>query len=305
MHVLLLFLDGVGIGSINPERNPFFSARLPTLRRVLGGVLPSIQNSFIRSQDALCIPTSATLRTAGLPQSGTGQATLYTGINCAKKIGKHFGPYLYSTLKPIVAEKNIFTQLKAMNGHSRVALANAFPQRFFDYIDGDRKRIVTGVYAAMKSRVQIRTIKHLIDGTAVSTEITGARWQKIGHIDAPVITAYQAGERLAALTRENHFTLYEYFHTDKAGHEQNMWMAISMIEQIDELLAGVLDHVDLSTTLIYVTSDHGNLEDLATKSHTRNRVPTIILGKKREHAARGIRSIEDVAESIVRVVKIN
>ncbi len=44
----------------------------------------------------------------GLPQSGTGQTSIFCGVNASKIVGKHFGPYPYSTLIPIIKEKNIF-----------------------------------------------------------------------------------------------------------------------------------------------------------------------------------------------------
>lgn len=300
MHTLLLFLDGVGIGEKNPNKNPFFASQYHFLTKLLGGRLPSISHPYIESKHALCIPTNATLYVSGLPQSGTGQATLYTGVNCAKKIGKHFGPYIYSALKPILKEHNIFHQIQKSNKHKRVALANAFPQKFFDYINNGATRIVAGVYAALECNILLRTHEHLLNGTAVSTDITAERWRAFHHPDAPIITPYEAGKRLANITQSHHFTLFEYFFTDKAGHEQDMTMSITLLQQIDQLLAGLIDHCDLKRTLICVTSDHGNIEDLTTKPHTRNRVPTILIGKNKNRVAQKIRSITHITPALVR-----
>ena len=37
MHVLFLFLDGVGIGKKDAAANPFFAARIPVQEILLGG----------------------------------------------------------------------------------------------------------------------------------------------------------------------------------------------------------------------------------------------------------------------------
>ncbi len=37
MHVLFLFLDGVGLGPADPASNPFAAASYPSLRALAGG----------------------------------------------------------------------------------------------------------------------------------------------------------------------------------------------------------------------------------------------------------------------------
>ena len=110
-HVVLLFLDGIGIGKKDPDVNPFFRARMPTLKTLCGGELPftPFRNKSTDQSEVLAI--NATLGVPGLPQSGTGQTAIFTGVNGAKKFGRHFGPYPPSVLRPIIEEKNIFHQL--------------------------------------------------------------------------------------------------------------------------------------------------------------------------------------------------
>src|SRR6266404_268638 len=133
-HVLMLFLDGVGIG--HKKHNPFHAARLPTLSKLLGGSMPNLRDSRRSTPAASLVPINATLGVPGLPQSGTGQTALLTGINAPRMIGKHFGPYPYSTLKPLIATENIFQKLHR-NGR-KVFYANAFPQRYFDAMNSTR-----------------------------------------------------------------------------------------------------------------------------------------------------------------------
>lgn len=120
----MLFLDGVGIGRRDPDTNPFFAADFPALRTLSGGEVPSLESLASDGFGSRCMPIDATLGVEGLPQSGTGQTTLFTGINGARLIGKHFGPHPYSTLKPLIREKNIFRQL---HEHGKTTcFANAF-----------------------------------------------------------------------------------------------------------------------------------------------------------------------------------
>ena len=55
MKILLLFLDGVGVGAADPDTNPFMAAALPTLHE-LTGVSPLTRdlaefNNFLRSKN--------------------------------------------------------------------------------------------------------------------------------------------------------------------------------------------------------------------------------------------------------------
>jgi hypothetical protein len=296
-RVLLVFLDGVGLGARDPRRNPLFAAPMPFLRSLLGD-LPSLGRRSITSADARCVAVDANLGVPGLPQSGTGQSTLYTGKNTARIIRQHFGPYLYSTLKPVVEEHNIFEQLCGNGDGLSVALANAFPQRFFDYLAGPRRRMVAGMYAALTAGVPFRDINALKNGIAVSTDITAARWAQIGHPDAPVVRPREAGGILAGVADNHDFTLFEYFTTDKAGHARDMDFAISTLTDVDDMLRGIYEHVDRTRTLVIVTSDHGNLEELGIKTHTRHPVPLLLFGNHGDFPVGSVTSISHLVPAI-------
>lgn len=296
-RVLLVFLDGVGLGARDPRRNPLFAAPMPFLRSLLGD-LPSLGRRSIVSAEARCVAADANLGVGGLPQSGTGQSTLYTGHNTARIIRQHFGPYLYSSLKPVVEKHNIFAQLGGNGDGRSVALANAFPQRFFDYLAGPRRRMVAGMYAALTAGVPFRDIDALRNGTAVSTDITAERWAQIGHPDAPVVSAREAGSILAGVADNHDFTLFEYFLTDKAGHEMNMDFAVATLTDVDELLRGIYEHVDRARTLVIVTSDHGNLEEIGIKTHTRHPVPLLLFGNHGDFPVGSVTSISHLVPAI-------
>jgi bisphosphoglycerate-independent phosphoglycerate mutase (AlkP superfamily) len=61
----------------------------------------------------------------------------------------------------------------------------------------------------------------------------------------------------------------------------------------------VLEASDLSRLTVVLTSDHGNIEDLSTRSHTLNSVATLAFGLASEHFASRVRSLTDITPAIV------
>ncbi len=277
MRVLMLFLDGVGIGKKDPEVNPFFRARLPALRSLFDGELPSHHRRRFSNRRATLIPLDATLGVQGLPQSGTGQTALFTGVNAPRVVGKHFGPYPYSTLRPIIQEQNIFRRLLTL--HKKPYFANAFPQRFFDYISRHKSRISVTSSSCLASGIPLLNAGDLARGNGISGDITNAGWPALGYPAMDIIDPREAGRRLARLSLENDFVLYEYWKTDHAGHSKKVDEAVEALEKVDALLVGILEGLKGAETLLLITSDHGNIEDMSTKSHTRNPVPAILYGR--------------------------
>jgi hypothetical protein len=246
------------------------------------------------------VPLSATLSVPGLPQSGTGQTALLTGKNAAKIVGKHFGPYPYSTLRPVLAEHNIFRKL-TMQGKS-VFYANAFPQRYFDYVHSHQSRMSAIAFAWTIVGNKLNDAEMLKAERALSADITGEGWNKQGFPAVAAITPQVAGKRLVDLTKEYDFVFYEYYLTDHAGHSQSINEAMEVLKTLDGLLEGILSAFDPDSMLLIITSDHGNLEDLSTKSHTRNPVPLIAVGKKHEAITRKAKNLTHVTPAIMDVM---
>ncbi|HEX9076180.1 MAG TPA: hypothetical protein VF932_10395 [Anaerolineae bacterium] len=296
MSILLIFFDGWGLGPDDVRINPFLTVPMPFLRTLLGGAMPVGGNGHLNFKTASLVPTDATLGVPGLPQSATGQTTLFTGVNAARTIGEHLGPYPNAALRKILAADNVFQRLIAAD--CRVAFANAYPPIFFERLARNSARRSATSYAAYAAGVRYRTIDDLRAGQAVSAFVTNDRWIDSG-ADVPRITARQAGRNLAHLAREHDFTLFEYFLTDAAGHKGKADFTAHILTEVDELLAGVLDEFDLSTSLLLTTSDHGNVEDTSAKGHTLNPVPTILVGAGREEFAHRIHSLMDITPAIV------
>lgn len=298
-RVVLFFLDGVGIGKADPDVNPLFRARLPVLRSLLGGKLFHKGLKSVRTRHALVKPLNATLGIAGLPQSGTGQTAIFTGVNAPKMIGRHFGPFPTTDLKPVIREKNIFAAL--LRAGKRVVFANAFPRQFFEYTNAGTRRLTVTTLSCMMSGVPLLTADDLKRNRGVSADITRQRWPEMGYTDLPEIPAEEAGKHLADLSREHDFTLFEYWLTDHAGHKQDMRACVDVMERFDGFLGGFLAEVDLKETTVLLTSDHGNLEDISTKGHTRNPVPGLAFGHS---AARVLAPIKNLAHITPEIVKL-
>ncbi len=294
--IAFIFLDGVGIGSDDAAVNPLIAANLPVLSSMFGNVIPSAAHSRIVDTTYAVVPVDANLNVDGLPQSGTGQTALFTGINAAEHIGKHFGPYPYSSLHPIIERQNIFRRVQESG--KTFYFANAYPRQFFDYVNTGKRRLTVTTLACLLSGLPLLTADDLRKGIAISADITNERWDTLGYPNIAEIPAEEAGKRFAGLAKKYDFVLFEYFLTDHAGHKQDMDNAVQILERFDVFIGGFRDTMDESTLLV-MTSDHGNIEDLQTKAHTRNAVPLWVYGNDSAQFVEGISSITDLAPKIL------
>ena len=298
----MLFLDGVGIGKRDPFVNPLIAADLPSLSSLTGNFSVDAEPEW-HGPFTLNLRLDANLGVKGLPQSGTGQTALFTGVNAAKELGRHFGPYPHSSLRPILQEKNLFKKLRASG--KRVRFANAFPQRFFDHIATRPSRITVTTLSCLMSDVPLMRAEDLREMHGISANITNVGWHDLGYPDIPVIAPQEAGRRLARMAEEHDFVLFEYWKTDHAGHSMDMKEAIEVLTCLDNLLEGLLKAIDSERVLLVITSDHGNIEDMSVKGHTRNPVPLILHGAAHESVAReitsnGVPDLTNVAPALLR-----
>jgi 2,3-bisphosphoglycerate-independent phosphoglycerate mutase len=289
-RVLLIFVDGVGIGPNDPEVNPFarFKAR--------------IFRQFTAAPEAdaygrgLAQATDARLDVAGLPQSATGQTAILTGVNASKLLGHHLSGLPNKELKEILARESIFAKLNVLG--RRATFANAYQPCFFT----ERPRRISATTAACTSAgIRLRTLEDLKSGAAVYHDFTNGYLRQLGY-DLPLRNPEESGANLARLAARHDFTLYEHFITDVVGHARNMNLAVEVLQSLEEFLCSVVDHIDPEEQLVLLTSDHGNIEDLSRKVHTLNSVPTIAWGKGCREALRRISSIQDVTPAILSVL---
>lgn len=287
MSVLLFFIDGLGIGSRGPF-NPLDG---------LEGAAPLAvfrDEKLTTIQDGIVVPTDASLGVDGRPQSASGQTTILTGVNVPATLGYHKQGFPNSAMLEIIREHSIFLQLTRA-GIKPITFANTYTKRFFD----ERPRWVSATTAAVEAAgLKFRTVTDLRAGRAVYQDFTNAVLIERGE-DVSLRTPAEAATVLASIASENQFTLYEYFITDKVGHAQNMEAARTVLQNLAALVRGVLERIDLRQTSVILTSDHGNIEDLSSRNHTLNRVPTIVWGANKEIIGNRIRSLADITPAIV------
>jgi 2,3-bisphosphoglycerate-independent phosphoglycerate mutase len=286
MKLLFIFLDGVGLGEDNPAINPLARFPLPNLEEILDGhkLIANGHSTgkeeefyLVNTRRASLLALDACLGVEGIPQSATGQASLMTGKNVPAWLGIHEGPKATPPIIELIHQGTLFTQLQ-QHGKAGV-LINAFPPRYFEAIEAGYR--IPGVIAlsARQAGIQLKTMHDLYEGRAISADFTAEGWRSVlGFTETPILDRIQAGNRLIDLTESSDMTIFEYWLTDVAGHHQDMQSAQTILEMLDAVIGSLLSCWDDENNLILLTSDHGNLEDLNTRHHTRHDVPLLLIG---------------------------
>jgi 2,3-bisphosphoglycerate-independent phosphoglycerate mutase len=287
MSVLLFFIDGLGIGARGPF-NPFDGLPGASPLAIFQDEEPSLPF------DGALVITDARLGVEGRPQSASGQTTILTGINAPATLGYHKQGFPNQALREIINEHSIFLQLKRA-GITPNTFANAYTPLFF----ASRPRWVSATTTAVEAAgLSFRSLEDLQRGQAVFQDYTNRMLIERG-LDIAPGTPAEAAHTLASLVATHRFTLYEYFITDKLGHAQDMEAARPVLSNLALLIRTLLSLVNLERTTVVVTSDHGNIEDLSTRNHTLNDVPTLVWGRERERIRRRVRSLADITPAIV------
>lgn len=291
MSLLLIFVDGLGIGTrgahnpldlLGEEAEPLavFEDEEPRLPR--GGLLAR---------------TDARLGVEGRPQSASGQTTILTGVNVPRRLGHHKQGFPNEQMRALLREHSLFLRLRHL-GVGPNLFANAYAPQFF----ARRPRWVAATTVAVEAAgLPFRTVEDLKAGRAVYHDFTNRFLSERG-ADVPVRTPEEAADVLAALAAEHGFTLYEHFIADRAGHEQDERAALGVLRDLARFVRRVLARVDLARTNVLLTSDHGNVEDLSTRNHTLNAVPTLAWGPARALVARRVRTLADLAPAILEIL---
>jgi hypothetical protein len=290
MSVLLFFIDGLGIGARGPL-NPMDELDVAAPLAIFQNEEPEI------IFDGLLVRTDARLGVEGRPQSASGQTTILTGVNAPATLGYHKQGFPNRPLLEIIREHSIFLQLKRA-GVGPNTFANAYTPLFFE----SRPRWVSATTAAVEAAgMRFRDLDDLMAGRAVFQDYTNRVLIERG-LQTEVRTPEQAGEILARIAAEHRFTLYEYFITDKVGHLQDIEEARVVLTNLSRFVRALLARLDLGRATVLLTSDHGNIEDLSSRNHTLNPVPTLIWGEHRQHIARRVRTLADITPAIVEVL---
>ena len=243
MSVIVIFVDGVGIGQQDVSYNPCLHSNYQIFS-------PTINLPFNGIQFSL----DACLGVNGLPQSATGQSSIYTGKNAAKLIGKHLFGFPNQKLKELLIKQSVFEKLNSLS--YRCKFINAFRPVFFtspEIFNNVRLSVTSEMNRA--ARLPFCSIKDIKNKNALYHDFTNKELIEKG-FQLPIFDSNTASKVLIDQSKKYDLILYEYFLTDKAGHSKNMKYAISEINKIESLIYMVIEKAEASNTSIIVCSDH-------------------------------------------------
>lgn len=275
-RVLLVFVDGLGLGRPDPALNPLYRGDCPRLTACL---------------EHDCVPVDAGLGVPGLPQSATGQTALLTGINAPAAIGRHVEGFPHAALKDLIRGNNLFARVRAAGLTATFANAYWLPDQAS--VRDLRLQSVTTV-AALDGLGGVRLGDALTRGDAVYQDLTRALLRPRGYT-GPLVTPAQSACDLAALAARHHFTLFEYFQSDRAGHSGDPAQVARVLGELeafwDELERATARH----GVALALASDHGNIEDAGVRTHTTNPVPFGFRGADADSLRARARRLTDIA----------
>jgi hypothetical protein len=291
--VLFVFVDGIGLGRPGAH-NPFDGAPIEILA-------PLADPDREGARGVAYAAIDATLGHPGLPQSATGQGVLFTGRDVIAVAGGHREGYPTRAIAEVIRDESFLR--RAREPGKRAGLLNAYDEHraamLTSIARGEmaysrRLRPSASSMAALAGGGTLRTFDDVREGRAATFDLTGDVLRAFG-IGAPKKTVREAARAIAAGARELDLALFEIFTTDKAGHAQDMTWARLEIVKLERFLSELFAAIDPDEQTVIVTSDHGNLEDLSTRSHTRAEVPLVAFGAGSEDLVRSAKSILDVA----------
>jgi 2,3-bisphosphoglycerate-independent phosphoglycerate mutase len=299
--VLFVFVDGVGAGAADPDRNPLARGEFLLSRFADGSGVPLPAGGRAALADA-------TLGVPGRPQSATGQTAILTGENAPRLLGRHLLGFPNATLRALLRERSLFLAL-ARAGR-RAAFANAYPVAYLHALglaaDGQpefelgrrraRPAATTVAYAAGGGT--FRTWGDARAGRGLTHDITGRTARRRG-ADVPAREPEEAAEVFLALARGHDLALFEFFETDEAGHARSMDGALDALGRLDGFLRRLAARLGRDDALV-VASDHGNLEDLGTRNHTLAPVPVLGFGRAAAEVA-AVRDLTHLAPLLARL----
>lgn len=332
MRIFLWFVDGLGLGPDDPQVNPLAAGAYPALGRLLAG-RPVAFPGWRRGPDGLAAAAAldATLGVPGLPQSATGQAALLTGQNAPLLVGRHINGYPTPTLVRLLQRDNLFMRL-ARSG-LRATFLNAFGAgylrlfaRYKEEMGWPGTPAQAAVFAAAEGfpaeqvppglrrrrfRPSVSTVAvdaaglplrgpvDLEQGWAVPHDITGAFFtgRDAFSVEAAVEAALQ-------VWNDHHLTFFEFFMTDLAGHRQDRAQVEALLQRLDRFAQGLLGAMDARRQTLVLISDHGNVEQLDQRTHTRNPVPFAAYGAGAADLVAGAAAITDVMPRLLALLGI-
>jgi 2,3-bisphosphoglycerate-independent phosphoglycerate mutase len=306
MRVAVLFIDGVGIGRNDPDINPL-SGRDHLLSWFQDAPPPSLPAA------GQCFPVDTTFGIAGRPQSASNQTALLTGRPAPALIGRHVLGYPDAPLRELLARHSLVKHL-VDTGHT-ATFANCYPVAYLDALKLPRRpsasapeftltpaalrrlKASASTLAFAAGGVPLRTLDDARAGLALPHDITGDR-ARSRDLDVPPRTPAEAAEVFWRIAGEADFTFFEHYLVDEAGHAQDFAAARDALDTFDAFARAVVARRPADARVL-VCSDHGNVEDLSTRSHTRHPVPVLYFGPPAPELE-SLATVADVGRAVLR-----
>jgi hypothetical protein len=305
VRVALLFIDGVGVGTRDSATNPLTEREflLSQFDDGSGTTLPAGGRRF---------DVDTTFGVPGRPQSASNQTAIFTARPAPSITGQHLLGYPNAPLKQLLAEHSIVRQLTAA-GRS-ATFANAYPVAYLDALGLKRraglgpditippkylKRIKpsASTLAMAAGGVALRTFDDARAGAGLTHDVDGHVATR--RVDVPRRTAAEAAEIFWKLAAD--FTLFEHYLADEAGHAQDRAAALDALSTFDGFARAVIASQPEDAHLL-ICSDHGNVEDLSTRSHTVNRVAVLSFGPAQFEP---LQTVADVGRTVLSVLGVS
>jgi hypothetical protein len=298
VRVVLFFIDGLGLAPAG-EYNPLSTTDTPCLNNLLGGRGLTIDAVGSSGTLAALQALDATLGVPGCPQSATGQTTLFTGVNAPQALGRHLRGFPNEPLRNILKAEGILKKIAGLG--KKPTFLNGFRPEFFTLLSEGKICFSASTMLNLYADLPFYTFEDMAAGRSVYSDITNEVLHELGH-QVPLVTPETAGETLARAVDNYDFVLFEYFLTDMIGHKRDREKAAKCIDTIDRFLGSVISSLNFSDTLFMITSDHGNLEDLTSGTHTANPVPLLLLGPD-AHAVPQLTDLTDILPFIIDILE--
>jgi hypothetical protein len=255
----------------------------------------------------------------GTPQSATGQTTLFTGVNAAAMLKRHYGGYPDKAMRRLLKSGNLLTRLQDLG--LDVAFLNAYPLHHHLFtppnldISAEGKLLFSKQFPeSFKRRISVTTCLlvtsgaipfhegHLRQRKALFQDYSNRYLRERG-LDVPEVSPRRAADIIYRQSGHYDFLLYEYFRTDLFAHRKPIEDAVTLIRDLDSLIGRLRSRLNRGTDTLLITSDHGNLEDFSSRSHTGNPVPLILWGNGADDLRKRIRHIGEVTPAIIDWIK--
>lgn len=285
MRVAILFTDGVGVGPRDPATNP-----LARTAYLLSQFDDGSGTELPRGGSRHDVDT--TFGVPGRPQSASNQTAIFTGQPAPSLIGEHTLGYPNAKLRGLLATHSIVR--KVTEAGRSATFANAYPAEYLDAL-GLKRRASQGGDVQIPPRFLRRlkpsasTLAMSAGGVELRTLDDARRDEGLTHdVDGSsaarrkLIVPSRSPERAAAIfwKLSADFTLFEHYLADEAGHAQDLEAAVKALATFDAFARAVIEHRPADCQVL-ICSDHGNVEDLSTRGHTRNPVAVLSFGEAR------------------------